>query len=210
MQRSEPRRQENGNSIKLAGFLLKPHIIFSITERVEQKKSEAMVEAGKRIVGQIAYAWDYYFRLLKGREELAQNRQKDSKTTKEATLYDHKNIAMALKRIQDMLNEMEANKYHWENYTKEGLANMQQEKKEIEEEETFIKLLQNMLQAQIEKIRQRRLNSSLDHSQPTPSLQPTLDFGPLQHSPYQQKHIREIINPKDHFHEKLTQATSKQ
>lgn len=69
---------------------------------------------------------------------------------------------MALKRIQDMLSEMEANKYHWENYTKEGLANLQQEKKEIEEEETFIKLLQNMLQAQIEKIKQRRRTSSLE------------------------------------------------
>jgi len=63
---------------------------------------------------------------------------------------------MALRRIEDMLADLEENKYSWWYYTKEGLATRQQEKKEIEEEETFIKLLQNMLEEQIKKVKDKR------------------------------------------------------
>ena len=47
-----------------------------------------------------------------------------------------------------MLTELRNSKYHWENFTNEGLKEWEIERKELEEEETFIGLLTNMLKAQ--------------------------------------------------------------
>jgi len=50
-----------------------------------------MVDAGKRVVGMIAYAWDHYLRLIKGKTEMVK-KKKEQRTSKEAGVYDLKNI----------------------------------------------------------------------------------------------------------------------
>mgnify|MGYP000928754789 FL=1 len=57
-----------------------------------------------------------------------------------------------------MLRELRDNKYHWENYAKEVRAVQEREQREIEEEETFIRLLQNILSSQTEKVLVARRN----------------------------------------------------
>ena len=47
---------------------------------------------------------------------------------------------------------MRNSKYHWENYTKEGLNDWEQEKKDLEEEETLATLLNHMVKNQTNKI----------------------------------------------------------
>ena len=70
-QQYQRNKNERGNFRNLAAFLCKPNVTYPITERVESKKADAMTDAGKRIVGSIAYSWDYYFRMLKGKFEVA-------------------------------------------------------------------------------------------------------------------------------------------
>ncbi len=198
---AEQRRSDRGNYRNLAAFLCKPNIIYPLTERVDQKRGEAMVDAGKRIVGAIAYAWDYYFRVLKGKLEQSKGQ---SKSEKEAGLYEEKNVRLALKRIGDMLRELAANKYHWENYTKEGLANLSQEKKELEEEETFVKLLQNLLQAQIQNIRRKRGTQPDPSEERLPLERPEEDFG-LSEDYAEKPAVGEALRLGDYFRRKLAQ-----
>ena len=118
---------------------------------------------------------------------------------------------MARKRIVEMLQEMKANKYHWENYTKEGLASLQQEKKEIEEEETFIKLLQNMLQAQIENIKKKRQNlgEQPEESMLQEKISNEPDFGLVEDSG-SKRSVGEVVSLAGYFKSKLSQQKQRE
>ena len=110
-----------------------------------------------------------------------------------------------------MLQEMKANNYHWENYTKEGLASLQQEKKEIEEEETFIKLLQNMLQAQIENIKKKRQNlgEQPEESMLQEKISNEPDFGLVEDSG-SKRSVGEVVSLAGYFKSKLSQQKQRE
>lgn len=55
-----------------------------------------------------------------------------------------------------MLKEMRNKKFHWENFVRDQLVAQEREEKEIKEEETFVRLLENLLRAQTDKVLRAR------------------------------------------------------
>ena len=110
-----------------------------------------------------------------------------------------------------MLQEMKANNYQWENYTKEGLTSLQQEKKEIEEEEAFIKLLQNMLQAQIENIKMKRQNlgKKPEESLLQEQISDAPDFGFVEDSG-SMRPVGELVSLAGYFKSKLSRQKQRE
>ena len=108
-----------------------------------------MKQAGAKVVSQLAYNWDHYIRLIKGYFTSKENKI-------ETVVYTDENMEAAKTLISDILKELEGCRYIWQNLTREGMASLEQEKKEIEEEEVFVKLLNNILKTQTEKLLRSR------------------------------------------------------
>jgi len=57
-------RNDKENYKMLAGFLCSPNVKYLLDEK-DQTKEEAIIDAGKKIINTISYAWEYYFNLIK-------------------------------------------------------------------------------------------------------------------------------------------------
>ena len=99
----------------LAGFLCDPNVKYPLDEK-DQKNKQAMIDAGKKIIKKICYAWDYYFYLIKQDKQINTSQEKRLDINETESLKN--NLIIAKKRLIEMLCEMERNRYEWFNYTK--------------------------------------------------------------------------------------------
>jgi len=86
-------------------------------------------------------AWNYYFRIVKGFIQKPKNTP--------SSPFNYESIGLAKNNIDTMMVELKRAKYRWYNYTAEG---MQKHREEIEDEKTFICLLNKIITTQIEKV----------------------------------------------------------
>ena len=89
-------------------------------------------------------AWNYYFRIVKGFIQKPKNMP--------SSPFNYESISLAKNNIDTMMVELKRAKYRWYNYTAEGIDDMQKHREEIEDEKTFICLLNKIITTQIEKV----------------------------------------------------------
>jgi hypothetical protein len=92
----------------------------------------------------LTYAWNNIISLIKGKKE--------NDNSNNLGIYTDDNINLHFARLEEMLKELKGKRYRCSVFIKENAYTREIAEKEMNEEIVFIKLLQNILRTQTNKI----------------------------------------------------------
>ena len=151
----------------------------------DKKKELSEKEGGTKIVNIMKNAWNYYFRIVKGYIQ----QPKDTPTSP----FNPESINLAKSNIEAMMVELKRAKYRWYNYAAEGIDDMQKQREEIEDEKTFICLLNKIITTQIEKVISSR-KSGVKHNSVPVIHEEVEEVSPLEEEGMERKKVSDLIN----------------